>query len=459
MRLHARLTKVDEAKRLVFGRIAEERVDKAGEVMDYAKSVPHFRAWSEAVAKDSGGKSLGNVRAMHGKVAAGKLTGIDFNDTEKAIDVCAKVVDDAEWGKVLEGVYTGFSIGGSYGDRQVEKAEDGASVTRYTAIPSEVSLVDRPCMSGAVIFDVVKADGTLVKVEASGADEAEKKDDEADESADDEKAEKADDGDDGDEDKKDDAEPAEKADGDGDLEVKGSAEDVMALGKAMNAAGLCVADLLTMLAKRDEKPAEPVSLQKALYSCASFVGAIDSLVSLRHSAEYEALMEGDPADRAIADRLGACIAMCGSVLQDMLAHELAEAAGEGPLEMAERLGELTKGHDAPLADLAAAAGFDLTKREEAPADPVLAKAEALAVERTAPLQKALDDAMKRIEKLEAQPAPTTIRLRAMEKAADVADPTAAAGAEPEPVRDAFGKVDEVATLIKSVQARGGRRIA
>jgi hypothetical protein len=161
MKLFAQIRKVDEANRLVYGRAAQEVVDKADEVMDYESSKPYFQKWSDDVAKDTDGKSLGNVRAMHGKVAAGKLTGIDFNDTEKAIDVIAKVVDDAEWNKVLEGVYTGFSIGGSYiGKPSIEKM-DGKDVKRYTASPNEVSLVDRPCIPTATFFEVQKADGTL----------------------------------------------------------------------------------------------------------------------------------------------------------------------------------------------------------------------------------------------------------------------------------------------------------
>lgn len=165
MQLFAQLRKVDEEKRLVFGRIAEEAVDRSGEIMDYVSSKPHFAKWSEDMAKATDGKNLGNVRAMHGKVAAGGLTGIEFNDTGKAIDVVAKITDDQEWRKVMAGTYSGFSIGGSYvGEKKVEKVA-GQDVTRYTAKPNEVSLVDRPCMPGAKFFEVQKADGTLAKVD------------------------------------------------------------------------------------------------------------------------------------------------------------------------------------------------------------------------------------------------------------------------------------------------------
>jgi hypothetical protein len=163
MRLFAQITKVDEAKRLVFGRAVQEVPDRADEIFDYASSKQHFVDWSKSFDTDTGGKSLGNLRAMHGKVAAGKLTAIDFNDTAKAIDITAKVVDDSEWAKVIEGVYTGFSIGGSYvGDKTTEKIGD-RTIKRYTAQPAEISLVDSPCIPTAKFFDIVKADGALEK--------------------------------------------------------------------------------------------------------------------------------------------------------------------------------------------------------------------------------------------------------------------------------------------------------
>lgn len=216
--IFAKLIKVDEEKRLVFGRLAEEAVDKADEIMDYMSSKPHFEKWSADIAADTGGKNLGNVRAMHGKVAAGGLTAINFDDAHKVIDVCAKISDDNEWKKVLAGVYTGFSVGGKYveGSKKMEKM-DGREVTRYTAMPSEASLVDRPCMKGAKFFEVQKADGSMTKVDFVDvtADE---------------------------------------------LEVEGTAEEVAALAKLMKTDGLTMADVLKKIAKRpdvDPKEATP----------------------------------------------------------------------------------------------------------------------------------------------------------------------------------------------------------
>jgi hypothetical protein len=59
---------------------------------------------------------------------------------------------------VTEGVYTGFSQGGRYVKRWPDP-ETG--MTRFTAEPSEISLVDLPCLPDAT-FEVVK-DGVVEK--------------------------------------------------------------------------------------------------------------------------------------------------------------------------------------------------------------------------------------------------------------------------------------------------------
>jgi hypothetical protein len=146
------LAKVDLDQRLVTGVATAETPDRSGEIFDYVSSKPHFEKWSAEAAAASGGKSLGAVRAMHGSVAAGKLTDIAFDDDARRIAVCAKIVDDDEWRKVQEGVYTGFSQGGRYVKRW---ADPDTGLTRYTAEPHEISLVDLPCVPDAT-FDVVK---------------------------------------------------------------------------------------------------------------------------------------------------------------------------------------------------------------------------------------------------------------------------------------------------------------
>ena len=158
MNIFIPITKVDVDKRLVYGILNEETPDKSGEIMDYASAKPAFQKWSDEQSEASGGKSLGNVRAMHGSIAAGKLTDLSFDDDNKRVEGCAKIIDDAEWQKVLEGVYTGFSIGGGYANRWSDPA-DPMGVMRYTPTLSEVSIVDNPCHAGAT-FQIIKKDGS-----------------------------------------------------------------------------------------------------------------------------------------------------------------------------------------------------------------------------------------------------------------------------------------------------------
>lgn len=147
------LIKADAAQRIVYGSF-DETPDRAGEVCDYATAKPAFEGWSADMQKASGGKSLGNIRAQHDlKKAAGKLIDLTFDDDAKRIDFAAKIVDEAEWLKVEEGVYTGFSPGGSYAKRW----RDGAH-QRYTPRVGELSIVDVPC-NPAATFTMVKADG------------------------------------------------------------------------------------------------------------------------------------------------------------------------------------------------------------------------------------------------------------------------------------------------------------
>lgn len=156
------ISKVDEEKRLVYGVMTAEKPDASGEIMDYATGKPEFEKWSQDAHTRSNGKSKGNVRAMHTSIAAGKLVDINFDDATKTISGVAKIVDDAEWEKVLEGVYTGFSIGGRYAKRW--KDDKDPSIFRYTPIPSEVSIVDNPCL-GSATFSMVKADGTVQEIQ------------------------------------------------------------------------------------------------------------------------------------------------------------------------------------------------------------------------------------------------------------------------------------------------------
>ena len=152
------ITKVDSVKRIVYGTAADETPDRQREIWDYAGNKPLWEAWSALAAKNTDGKSLGNVRAMHGLTAAGKVAVIDFDDAKKSMEIGSKIVDEAEWQKVEEGVYTGFSVGGDYVSKWADT--ERPAFKRVIIDPHEISLVDLPANPGA-LFIAIKADGLI----------------------------------------------------------------------------------------------------------------------------------------------------------------------------------------------------------------------------------------------------------------------------------------------------------
>lgn len=490
MNLFAQIRKVDEEKRLVYGRAAQEMVDKSNEVMDYESSKPHFQKWSEDISKDTDGKSLGNVRAMHGKIAAGKLTDINFDDGEKAVDICAKIVDDQEWKKVLEGVYTGFSIGGRYiGDKKVEKI-NGQDVTRYTAGPSEVSLVDRPCIPSARFFEVQKADGTLEKVEFKEA--------------------------------------VEEHESEG--VVEGTAEEVDELTRIMADSKLNMAKVLDIVKdavekkdfsdKQREKDAnagkampdgsfpientndlanaikaygrakDPEAVKKHIIERAKALGATKELpedwgkmekadmapkgigqdkwdsMSAEDKQKYkDGLKAGtepdgdeDTGSESAAEESVESEKLAKAEIEDALLK--LEAAMKNAVEKIgarnsmvdkQRINAIHQaaadlGADCPLT-AKAEEGKDLQKVDEA----VLQK---LVADAIAPLQKELGEAKDKITKLESQPMPARIALRAVSKGEDYDDPDKEKK-EVKKVVDSHGEEHEVAGMIKSMHQTGG----
>ncbi len=154
------LRKVDEEKRIVYGRFSQSIVDRSGEMMDWETGRDAILSWSQSQSDASNGKSLGNVRGQHQKnAAAGRIVSIDVIEDQKAIDGAVEVVDDQDWAKVQKGVYTGFSIGGGYARRWTDTST-GAAIKMYTPRVEEISLVDRPCVQTAGFYEVVKCDGT-----------------------------------------------------------------------------------------------------------------------------------------------------------------------------------------------------------------------------------------------------------------------------------------------------------
>jgi hypothetical protein len=134
----------------IQGCLAAEEVDDAGEVMDWETSIPHFKAWNrnfaEKTANAEGGVSVGNLRIMHQRIAAGKFVAMDYDEDAKQVLVTAKCTNEAEKKNVREGIYTAFSVGAKY----MKKWYDSAlKAVRWTAKPFEGSLVDIGAMPSA----------------------------------------------------------------------------------------------------------------------------------------------------------------------------------------------------------------------------------------------------------------------------------------------------------------------
>ncbi|HEX9997010.1 MAG TPA: hypothetical protein VGB45_07705 [Abditibacterium sp.] len=92
------------------------------------------------------------IREMHQARAAGKATSLHFDDASQTATMTLRVVDDAAWEKVKEGVYRGVSIGG------VPIITRGQDIEDFDWI--ETSLVDRPKDPGA-LFTVARTEDVL----------------------------------------------------------------------------------------------------------------------------------------------------------------------------------------------------------------------------------------------------------------------------------------------------------
>jgi HK97 family phage prohead protease len=117
------------SERIVEGYASMPNLDDQGDVVPVEAieaALPSFMEW-------------GTLRAMHTKIAAGKVLAarVDRN----GLWIKAQVTDDDSWQKVQNGTYLGFSIGGDVKD--IAHRPDGSRM--ITAIRlNEISLVDRP---------------------------------------------------------------------------------------------------------------------------------------------------------------------------------------------------------------------------------------------------------------------------------------------------------------------------
>jgi hypothetical protein len=443
--LFARLSKVNEATRQITGIIASETPDAAGESMDYETSKPHFQSWSEGMSKASGGKNVGNVRVMHGLIAAGGLSEIIFHDDQRQIEATANIVDDAEWKKVIAGTYTGFSVGGKY----LRKWNDGSN-RRYTAKPHEVSLVDSPCIPDAT-FELVKADGAtaLMKFSTGGMVAADVS-----------------------------QTPTEHPTNPPVDLFAGVREQLAKVAKAGTEA--IAEKLLVKLLAGDAQVIEGVNLakeivrgeklEKGMYTCASLCRLLEDLGCVQSSVAWEAKYENDgsamPADLAAAAK------EVGRILVSMVQEEVGELTAiadknvaqskEPVLMLAAQAEDLQKAQGA-LAESNELMQKVTGERDEAKAD--LKKA-MFAVEESSTALAKLNGEVGDLKKTIATRDATIQELEAKIKAPAVMavskenDIVQKAGGEVEvkKVVGEGGTVDPVATVLKAVHATGGQRV-
>ncbi len=162
VRLSMPFGKVDVEKRIVSGFASLDNLDKQYDIVTTEASMKAFA------------KFRGNIREMHQPSAVGKM--ISFKE-EKYFDpetkkfykgvyvstYISKGAADA-WEKVLDGTYTGFSIGGrmnKWDDAYNEELEKSIRIIKdYDLV--ELSLVDSPANQFASIMSVEKVDGVDV---------------------------------------------------------------------------------------------------------------------------------------------------------------------------------------------------------------------------------------------------------------------------------------------------------
>lgn len=158
------LTKIDVAKREVYGAAALETRDGTGERCDVLRSIPHFEALAKRCTAESGGRKVAPLREMHQLKAAGNVVEFVIDRTARRIEARSKVTDEAAFQKVLDGTYCGYSAGGK--KRLVGRDADGTAI--YEWLPTELSLVDLGQVAGtqiallkAATCEVTTADGAV----------------------------------------------------------------------------------------------------------------------------------------------------------------------------------------------------------------------------------------------------------------------------------------------------------
>ena len=162
VRLSMPFAKVDQERRIVSGFATLDNVDKQNDIVTTEASLGAFS------------KFRGNIREMHQPSAVGRMVSFKQDkyfdpETKKfysGVYVSAYISKGAQdtWEKVLDGTYTGFSIGGKmlkWDDAYDEKMDTQVRIIKeYDLV--ELSLVDSPANQFANIVSIQKVDGENV---------------------------------------------------------------------------------------------------------------------------------------------------------------------------------------------------------------------------------------------------------------------------------------------------------
>lgn len=152
------ITKIDQEQRLVEGFASSERIDSQDDIVDsqaMKDALPEYMQYAnlremhhgpEGQLETTAAGTVIKAEVIDGEIEVGGIT------YKNPLHIICKVVDDAAWEKVKEGVYKGFSIGGKI-VKAVRETIDGKSIRRIVKLLLyEISLVDRPANQDARIL-------------------------------------------------------------------------------------------------------------------------------------------------------------------------------------------------------------------------------------------------------------------------------------------------------------------
>ena len=170
VRISMPFSKVDQERRIVSGFATLDNVDRQSDIVTTEASLKAFA------------KFRGNIREMHQAIAVGKMIAFKEDkyfdpETKKfysGVYVSAYVSKGAQdcWEKVLDGTYSGFSIGGRMNDYENaydEKMDKAIRIIKdYDLL--ELSLVDTPANQFASILSIEKNElgESVVKADGEG---------------------------------------------------------------------------------------------------------------------------------------------------------------------------------------------------------------------------------------------------------------------------------------------------